>query len=144
MDAAWYANHILKPLLYPYYKAVKEANPSKEVYLIEDNVSLYSLARRKLSYLAEELGILFIDYPPNLPNLHLIKRCFRKLNHKVNVYDCHSALKEAKRQVKEWLLKMWQEDKNLGNYILSRASNDTFLLVANACKSHGGNNNWTG
>ena len=144
MDAAWYANHILKPLLYPYYKAVKEANPGKEVYLIEDNVSLHGSARRKLSHLAEELGILFVDHPPNSPDLHPIERCFGRLNHKVNIYDCHSASKEAKRQAKEWLLEMWREDKDLGDYILSRALNDSFLAVANACKSHGGNNNWTG
>ena len=60
------------------------------------------------------------------------------------MYDCYSSSKEAKRQAKEWLIEMWREDKDLGDYILSRAKNDTFLAVANACKSHGGNNNWTG
>ncbi|XTI82836.1 hypothetical protein V2W45_1229416, partial [Cenococcum geophilum] len=92
-----YINRILKPLLYLYYIVVKKANSNKEVWLIKDNIALH----RKLSYLAKELGILFIDYPFNSPNLHLIKRCFRRLNYKVNIYNYNSALKAAKKAVRE-------------------------------------------
>jgi hypothetical protein len=60
------------------------------------------------------------------------------------MYDCHSGNKQAKADAKAWLLDMWRVNKDLGKYIISRATNDTFLAVAHACKSHGGNNNWTG
>ena len=46
MSGLWYAKHVLKDLLFPYYKAICDNNPGCRVYLVQDNVYLHSLGMR--------------------------------------------------------------------------------------------------
>lgn len=144
LGAVWYANRILKEALYPYYCNIRRANPDKEVYLIEDNVRLHHGARRKLSSLHTELGVKFVDRPTRSPDLHPIERCFGQLEGFLGGYQVDGQSKKAKAEARKYVEYIWKEDEEMGEYILDRASNDTFLKLAKLCKDHRGSNNFTG
>jgi hypothetical protein len=46
MNGIWYAERVLKDILFPYYTAVRDNNPGAQVYLVQDNVSLHGLGLR--------------------------------------------------------------------------------------------------
>ncbi|KAF1965405.1 hypothetical protein BU23DRAFT_561070 [Bimuria novae-zelandiae CBS 107.79] len=76
----FYAKRVLKDVIFPYYEAVRANNPW-------------------LRYCApkiKEKDIRFAPHFPNLPNLHLIKRCFSRLKGFLEDYKVKSALKQAK------------------------------------------------
>src|SRR4051812_46589567 len=97
MSGLWYAENILKKHVFPYYNSVREHNPGSRVYLVQDNVHLYSLGMR---YCAPEIEAQRIDvapHSPNSPNLHPIELCFGELERFLDGYEVHSSSKEAKQ-----------------------------------------------
>ncbi|KAF1970755.1 hypothetical protein BU23DRAFT_556476 [Bimuria novae-zelandiae CBS 107.79] len=63
------------------------------VFLVQDNVYLYSLGLRYCAPKIKEKDIRFAPHSSNLPNLHLIKRCFSRLKGFLEDYEVKSALK---------------------------------------------------
>jgi hypothetical protein len=65
MNGIWYAERVLKDLLFPYYEAVRENNPGAQVFLVQDNVYLHALGLR---YCAPEIKEKDIRFAPHSSN----------------------------------------------------------------------------
>lgn len=57
MDFVFYAFVILEPLLLPYWQALQQANPTKQVFIQEDNASPHLKARLLLQPDIQRLGV---------------------------------------------------------------------------------------
>lgn len=64
----FYAFEIYRKHLFPYYHALKQANPSKKVVIQEDNAPYHTKARRLLHEIFKQ-GSEFMDHPSNSPDL---------------------------------------------------------------------------
>lgn len=73
IDAVAYRDKILLPLFYPFYEQVQDAHSDREVWLIEDNASSHQKAAKMCYHERETWGILKVDWPANLPDLHAIE-----------------------------------------------------------------------
>jgi hypothetical protein len=57
MNFVFYAYKIYRPLLFPYSQALQQTNPSKQVFIQEDNAGPHIKARLLLKPQIQELGI---------------------------------------------------------------------------------------
>lgn len=143
MSGLWYAENILKKVLFPYYVAVRDHNPGCRVYLVQDNVSLHGLGLRYCALEIEELSILFAPHPPNSPDLHPIERCFGRLEGFLGDYEVHSASKEARKQAEDYVKYVWQEDESMRQYMAEQLHPTSFKSNAERCQDVNCNNNYT-
>lgn len=73
IDFAWYAFEIYEKMLLPYLKLLLAINPFKTIYITEDNVGLHHKARLLMQPYFNALGVHFVDWPVNSPDLHVIE-----------------------------------------------------------------------
>lgn len=143
INGIWYAERILKDELFPYYVAVREANPNAQVYLVQDNVYLHGLGLKYCAPEIEELDIKFAPHPPNSPDLHPIEHCFGRLEGFLQEYEVSSASRVAKAEAEEFVKHIWQEDETMRQYMAGKVSPQYFEKVAQKCLKRDGNNNFT-
>jgi hypothetical protein len=143
MNGIWYAERVLKGVLFPYYEAVRANNPGAQVFLVQDNVYLHGLGLRYCAPEIEEKDIRFAPHSPNSPDLHLIERCFSRLEGFLGDYEVKSASKQAKADAVAFVQSIWQEDEMMRQYMAHQLHPDHFRDVANACKLAGYSNNFT-
>lgn len=101
IDGVAYRDKILLPLLYPFYEQIRDANPGKEVWLIEDNAPSQKKAARLCLKERESRGILKVEWPANSPDLHPIE----------DVWDYEKSLLAPK----------WKELRGAGKNVQERA-----------------------
>ena len=107
MNGIWYAERVLKDVVFPYYEAVRANNPCTQVFLVQDNVYLHGLGLRYCAPKIEEKDIRFALYSLNLPDQHLIERCFRRLEGFLEDYEVKSASKQAKSNAVAFVQAIW-------------------------------------
>ncbi|KAF1358673.1 hypothetical protein EJ07DRAFT_179378 [Lizonia empirigonia] len=143
MNGIWYAERVLKDVLFPYYEAVRASNPGAQVFLVQDNVYLHGLGLRYCAPKIEEKDTRFAPHSPNSPDLHPIERCFGRLEGFLGDYEVKSAFKQAKADAVAFVQSIWQEDETMRQYMAHQLHPDHFRDVANACKAAGYSNNFT-
>ncbi|KAF1357643.1 hypothetical protein EJ07DRAFT_157637 [Lizonia empirigonia] len=143
MNGIWYAERVLKDVLFPYYEAVRASNPGAQVFLVQDNVYLHGLGLRYCAPKIEKKDIRFAPHSPNSPDLHPIERCFGRLEGFLGDYEVKSASKQAKADAVAFVQSIWQEDETMRQYMAHQLHPDHFRDVANACKAAGYSNNFT-
>ena len=89
------------------------------------------------------MGILLALQPLNSPDLHLIERCFGRLEAFLGDYDCNSSSKQAKQMAKEHIKVIWQQDEEMRRFMEEHLDPEYFIKVADKCLKAGGNNNFT-
>ena len=144
MNGTWFGENILKELLLPYYCAIRQNNPGKQVFLVMDNVRLHGVGLRYCEPELQELYIERAPHPPNSPDLHPIERCFGRLEGFLQDYECLSASQQAQADAAKTIQQFWQDDYIMEAYIKKRLRTKEFMRLAIKCKIHGGNNNYTG
>ncbi|KAF2463930.1 uncharacterized protein BDR25DRAFT_362211 [Lindgomyces ingoldianus] len=117
ISGLWYAESILKKHLFPYYNSVREHNPGKRVYLVQDNVHLHSLGMRYCAPEIEAQQILVAPHPTNSPDLHLIELCFGELGRRLNGLKVQSSGKEAKEMATRYIQEIWQHDEEMRQFM---------------------------
>jgi hypothetical protein len=73
LDIVFYTYKILEKHLIPYYKEVQRLQPTKEVFIVKDNVSVYYKARRILVPILKAKNIKFLNTPSNSLDINPIK-----------------------------------------------------------------------
>ena len=144
INGTWFGENILKELLLPYYCAIRQNNPGKQVFLVMDNVRLHGVGLRYCEPELQELHIERAPHPPNSPDLHPIERCFGRLEGFLQDYKCLSASQQAQADAAKTIQQFWQDDYIMEAYIKKRLRTKEFMRLAIKCKIHGGNNNYTG
>jgi hypothetical protein len=118
-------------------------NPSSKVYFLQDNVSLHKLGVRYCQPEVNEYSIKFAPHLPNSPDLHLIERCFRRLEGFLDGYEVASASKEAKSIAEAYVQSIWQDNEEMRQYMHKHMALEYFERVATACIEAEGMNNFT-
>jgi hypothetical protein len=72
IDFVFYAFECYRKRLFPYVQKLRELHPRKRVVITEDNAPCHLKTRRLLAPEIKELGIEFLDWPANSPDLHPI------------------------------------------------------------------------
>lgn len=104
IDWFLYRQQILRPILYPYYFAVKAANPGREVWLIEDRASPHQKAYNIEQTFREVKGIKSViqeglvveglpGWPGKSPDLNMIEPCWSDLKD-----ECHPSWRGVQGQ----------------------------------------------
>ncbi|KAF1972278.1 hypothetical protein BU23DRAFT_165190 [Bimuria novae-zelandiae CBS 107.79] len=101
MSGLWYAENILKDYVFPYYCSVRDHNPGAYVYLVQDNVYLHGLGLRYCAPEIEQYSIKFAPQPPNSPDLHLIERCFGRLEGFLDGFEVPSSSRASRQMAKD-------------------------------------------
>ena len=107
-----YINEIATPYIHKFYLEVKERNPGREVWLIEDNAGPHQKAARLLKPIRESLGILTIDWPPNSPYLHPIEDVWGPLKDRLQPTwkEIRGAAKVMKEKAYKAIEDVWKSD----------------------------------
>ena len=143
ISSVQYAKNILKDYVFLYYCSVRDYNPSVHVYLVQDNIYLYRLGLRYCAPKIKQYSIKFALQLLNLPNLHLIKRCFSCLKGFLDSFKVLSSSRELKQIAKDYIKDIQQHNKDIRRYIAKKLYLDYFFKVADKCLNAGGNNNFT-
>lgn len=69
----YYAFRIYRDLLFPYWQALKDKNPGKEIFIQEDNATPHTKARKLLQGEIAQRAIRFFKYPANSPDIASIE-----------------------------------------------------------------------
>jgi transposase len=122
LDAIFYAFEIYQKLLFPYYLEVQALNPTKKVYIIEDNVGVHHKARRILRPYINEHNIEFLDTPANSPDLNPIEHLHKDQKRLLSEYrlSITSAAKDIQHQAEERMKRIWVEDDEFDAYVRRR------------------------
>lgn len=101
---------MVKPLIWPYYKAVQQANPYTRIYLIEDNAKPHRKSRKFLEREAQDQGILWAKWPPNSPQLQSIEYQWDYLKDMLvePFAQIKGSSKEAKQQAYKAIREEWE------------------------------------
>ena len=129
--------------MFPYYEAIRRNNPGCRVYLVQDNVYLHGLGIRYCAPEIKEKGILFAPHSPNSPDLHPIKRYFRRLEGFLDSFKVLSGGRESRQMAKDYIKEIWQHNKDMRRYMAEKLHPDYFFEVADKCLDAGGDNNFT-
>ena len=144
MSGLWYAENILKKHLFPYYNSVREHNPGKRIYLIQDNVHLHGLGMRYCAPEIEAQQIHVAPLSPNSPDLHLIELCFGELVRRLDGFKVQSRSKEAKQMAIKHIQEIWQHDEEMRQFMADHLHPTAWVEVAEKCKVANGDNNFRG
>ena len=136
IDFAWYAFEIYIKRLFPYYKAIQDRNPRKQVYITEDNVALHHKARRLLAPRIKTDNIRFLDHPTNSPDLHPIehlhktqKRLMREFRLKLR-----GSSKDMQKLAENEMKRVWVHDIEFDAECRRKASITYYKALAKASK----------
>lgn len=143
MSGLWYAEHVLKAAIFPYYKAIRERNQGNHVYLVQDNVHLHKLGLRYCKPEIDADKIQFAPHPPNSPDLHPIERCFGKLGDYLAEYSVQNNSEQARRDAERYVQKVWQEDEQMRQFMADQLHPTKFVALAESCIRADGWNNFT-
>lgn len=108
-----YQDKILIDLLYPFYKEVQKANPTREVWLIEDNASAHQKAAKMCANMIKEKGIKKVDWPANSPDLHPIEDIWDQEKEMLSSKwkGLRGAGKGVQEQARKEVAKVWRSDE---------------------------------
>ena len=151
VDWWYYSQVIMIPKLQPYYQAICNANPGREVWLIEDNAPPYVKANRLFADEKNRIGIRTIDWPSNSLDLHPIENTFFDLKKEVSSLDLSKSKSNAAfstlattihRLLTTRPCKDANSYTNFGHKIDARVSNQAFKKKSETCIEHEGRNNF--
>jgi len=149
VDWWYYSQVILIPKLWPYYQAICDANPGREVWLIEDNAPPHTEANRLFADEKQRRGIRSIDWPSNSPDLHPIENTFFDLKKEVLALDLSKSKSNmafhtlAKTICRLLTMRPGKDANGYNNFsykIEARVSNTVFKDKAETCIEHEGRN----
>jgi hypothetical protein len=106
IDWLRYKELVLKPILYPWAYEISRLT-SRKVYIIEDNASPHTKAKRWSREEREQYGgaIVCIDWPPNSPDLNRIERIWDPLKDDFEKLRSTQLSREA---IKRRLIDSWR------------------------------------
>jgi hypothetical protein len=144
MNFVFYAFVILKPLLLPYWEALQQANPTKQVLIQEDNASPHLKARQLLQPDIQRLGVQFVIHPGNSPDLAPIEALQGDHQRLQSVQDFIYSTKDAKQATKDTaasLLRDTWQSHQFDKRVKGRASIAIYKELTRRCKyeQKGGN-----
>jgi hypothetical protein len=134
---------VLQKELFPYYKALRDNNPSKDVYIIEDNDPSHIKARKLLTAEINQHQIKFAPHPGNSPDFNLIKTLQKYHNKLLEDYSSNirSATQAVKVEAQAKLKEAWQ-GKEMDEEWKKRGSNYALKLIADRCRQDEGGNHF--
>ena len=144
MDFVFYSFVILKPLLLPYWEALQQANPTKQVFIQEDNASPHLKARQLLQPDLQRLGVQFVIHPGNSPDLAPIEALQGDHQRLQPVQDFIYSTRDAKKATKDaaanLLRDTWQSHQ-FDERVKGRVSIAVYKELCRRCKyeQQGGN-----
>ena len=97
------------PLIYPFYKKVRDRNSGKEIWLIEDNAGPHKKASKMTQAYKDENGILSVKWPSNSPYLHSIEDLWGPMKSRLQSTwkEVRGASKEAKQKAYKAIEELW-------------------------------------
>jgi len=143
MNGAWYAENVLRSMVFPYYHEIRQRNPGYTIYLIHDNVRIHTYAEKYLKAIIQEQQILFAPHPPRSPDLHPIERCFGRMEAFLDDYKVDSSGQAEKEAAEAFVKQLWQENTEMEEYMATHLSISSFMELADLCIQNEGDNNFT-
>lgn len=143
MNFVFYAYKIYRPLLFPYWQVLQQANPSKQVFIQEDNAGPHIKARLLLRPQIQELDIRFVNHPGNSPDLapieklqgdHLRQPALQEL-----IYSTRDAKEPTRKHAATVLRKTWQSHQ-FDQRVKGRASVAVYKELIRRCRLQQGGN----
>jgi hypothetical protein len=144
MNFVFYAFVILKSLLLPYWEALQQANPTKQVLIQEDNASPHLKARQLLQPDIQRLSIRFVIHPSNSPDLAQIEALQGDHQRLQSVQDFIYSTKDTKQATKDTaasLLRDTWQSHQFDERVKGRVSIAVYKELTRRCKydQKGGN-----
>ena len=143
MNFVFYAFIILKPLLLPYWEALQQANPTKQVVIQEDDASPHLKARQLLQPDIQRLGIRFLKHPGDSPDLAPIETLQGDHQRLESVQQFIYSTRDAKRATKDaaanLLRDTWQSHE-FNKRVRGRASIAIYRELIRRCRLQKGSN----
>lgn len=137
----FYAFEIYRKHLFPYYHALKAANPGRRVVIQEDGTSYHKKARRVLQHEIFEQGIEFMDHPSNSPDLAPIETL--QLDHSRRLdwfkFEVTNARKATRDKAMDLMREYWQSH-DFDERVKGRTSRRAYLALALRVKAALGTN----
>ena len=109
------------PLIYPFYMKVRDRNPGKKIWLIEDNAGAHQKASKITQAYKEQNGILTVEWPPNSPYLHPIENVWEALKERLQPTwkEIRGSSKKAKAKAYKAIEDVWSSE-----YLLMKADEE--------------------
>jgi hypothetical protein len=136
LDFVWYAFNIYENVLFNYYRQLRDLNPGKDVYIIEDNVGVHHKARRLLADQIQEFDIKFVDTPANSPDLHPIEHLHKDQKKELErLRMCTTSAAAAVRLYAEReMIRVWRDSATFEAKVQERFSIRYFKGLAQRSK----------
>lgn len=133
----FYAFEVYKKRLFPYYETIRRLNPSKTVYVTEDNVGLHHKARRLMDPLIRRLQIMFLDMPANSPDLHPIEHLHKDEKQELEDYRSitRSQSKASRAEVDREIEWVWCQSTNFNDKMAQKADISYYKGLASRSKA---------
>ena len=111
IDWFLYRKYILRPHLYFYYLAIRELNPDRKIYLVEDGAGAHVKAVVVDAQYRKKHGILSASHSVNSPDLHSIEDVWSYEKDSLDEYNLgrNGVSEDAQIKAKEIVLKEWRE-----------------------------------
>lgn len=141
MDYVFYAFKIYRGLLFPYYHALKQANPNRKVVIQEDNAPPHLKARRLLQAEIFEQGIEFIKHPSNSPDLAPIETVQWEHQKRLEpfMFEVRDSKKATKDKAMRMMKELWQSPE-FDEVVIGRACRQAYLTLGLRAKAALGTN----
>jgi hypothetical protein len=106
----WYAFEVLQKHLFPYHKALRDNNPSKEVIVVEDNDPSHIKARKLLAAEINQHQIMFAPHSGNSPDFNLVETLQKYHNKLLKDYSVNitGAAQAVNAEAQAKLEEAWQ------------------------------------
>ena len=140
IDWIRYRNEVQIPLLFPFAEKVQAENPSRKVWIIEDNAPPHVGARRMSEEERRQRGVDHAPHPSNSPDLNEIEGFWGDTKKLLKSPDPDHSRGEAMRVCKDEYLYILA---NVDQEMVDRRC-DHLEKALRRCRQHGGNNNYHG
>lgn len=137
LDFVWYAFNVYEPVLFSYYRQLRDLNPGKEVFIVEDNVGVHHKARRLVADQIHEFDIKFLDTPANSPDLQPIEHLHKDQKKLLEPLRLHTISKAAAVQhnAEAQMKSVWQDNLEFDRKVQDRMSIGYFKGLASRSKA---------
>lgn len=110
IDFVWYAFKIYEEQLFLYYNQLKQLNPLRKIYILEDNVGLHLKARRLMADQINHFGIEFKPVPVRSPDLYPIEKLHKDQKSSLETYRQRvtSAAAVVQAEAEREMIRVWQ------------------------------------
>jgi transposase len=119
LDFVWYAFRVYESCLFLYYIELRRINQGKDVYIIEDNISVHHKARWLLADQIHELNIQFLNIPANSPDLQPIKHLHKDQKKELSSarFNTTSATAAVQKEREREMITIWQQSETFENTV---------------------------